>query len=344
MSSKNATIQNFFDNQTHHGNWIIIFGLSLYSVLIIFDIYLVISLVHYGIKTGKWNRHGQNRSSEMFNTGPIYSTLIFCSVFSFIYHILVVVYTTIGYHEDESTICEVLSDVRRFFYGLTIHSVSIFLWLRQRVFYTTYLPNAMFSKPVKFFSFVIIFLVFIGLIISQTFLFLPQDHTSSNQGCIYVPDDNDFSIGIYVGIGNIVLSQISMLFLFINALLKTKALNANDTWEVFFICCRSQSIEGNSERQQSNSATNSTDKIVRLIIKKTFFFAALSLLCDLGTVGFSLLVAKENQREDVTTILASIDVSANVMFLILSFISWKKMITSPFQSVSDSNKKSGTNS
>ena len=330
MPLKKATIQSSVYNQTYHGNWIITFGLSLYSVLIIIDIYLVISLVHYGIKKEKWNRYRQNRSSEMLNTGPIYSTLIFCSVFSFIYHVLVVVYSTIGYHEDESSICEVLSDIRRCLYALTITGVSIFLWLRQRVFYTTYLPNAMFSKPVKFFSFVIIFLVFIGLIFALIFLFLPQDHTSSNQGCIYVPDDNDFSIGIYVGIGNMVLSQISLLFLFINALLKTKVSNSNDTSKVPFLCCGSYSTENNLERQQSNSATN-TDKIVRLIIKKTFVFAALSLLCDVGALGFSLLVAKENQREDVTTILASIDVSANIMFLILSFVSWKKMITSPFQ-------------
>ena len=222
MASKNTTIQSSYYNETHYGNWIITFGLSLYSVLIIIDIYLVISLVHYGIKTGKWNRHRQNRSSEMFNTAPIYSALIFCSVFSFIYHVLVVVCSTIGYNEDENEICEVLSDVRECFYALSITGVSIFLWLRQRIFYTTYLPNIMFGKPVKFFSFIIIFLVFIGLIISQTFVFLPHDHTSSAQGCIFLPDDNNFSIGVYVEIGSIILSQISLLFLFINALLKTK--------------------------------------------------------------------------------------------------------------------------
>ena len=104
------------------------------------------------------------------------------------------------------------------------------------------------------------------------------------------------------------------------------------------MCCGSHSVESNSERQQSNSATNSADKIVRLIIKKTFVFAALSLLCDLGTVGFSFFLAKKTHRQDVRTILASIDVSANVMFLILSFMSWKKMITSPFQSVFHSNQ------
>ena len=275
-----ATQISPFNNQTHHGNWIVTFGFSLYSVLIIIDIYLVISLACYGIKTGKWNRDGQNRSFEMFNTGPIYSTLLFCSVFSFFYHVLVVVYSAIGYNEDESSICNVLSDVRRFFYALSLGGVSIFLWLRQRVFYTTYLPNAMFGKTIKFFSFVIIFLVFIGLIFALILVFLPHDHTSSHQGCIYIPDDNEFSIGIYVGIGSIVLSQISLLFLFINALLKTKMSNSNNPWEVFCMCCGSHSKKDNSERQQSVSTNKSTDRIVRSIIKKSFVFAVLfSRMC-----------------------------------------------------------------
>ena len=97
-----------------------------YIILIIIDIYLVMSLVHYGFKTGKWNGYPQSRSSEIFNTCSIYSTLIFYSIFFFIYHILVVVYSTIDYNEDKSAIYKVLNNLRRCFYAVTIAGVSIF--------------------------------------------------------------------------------------------------------------------------------------------------------------------------------------------------------------------------
>ena len=35
MAPKNITIQSPFYNQTHHGNWIVTFGLSLYSIFVV---------------------------------------------------------------------------------------------------------------------------------------------------------------------------------------------------------------------------------------------------------------------------------------------------------------------
>ena len=329
----NVTNKNFQPTEiiSHkHNNWIVPFGLSLYSVLITIDIYLIIALINYGIRTGKWFRQTQKQIFEVLNTGSIYSSLVICAVLALIYHVLVVVYSTVGYNENESMICEVINDVRRGVYVLILSGVSMFLWLRQRVFYTTYLPNAMFGKAVKCFSFMIIFLVLTGLIIASTLTHIPRNHTSSPNGCVYVSDGNSFSIGIFIGMASVALSQISLLYLFLNALLKTKRSDLCGNYRGFPFCC--QNIE--LENAQTSKKINKTTEIVQIIIKKTFIFAVLSLICDFVTLSLALVLSKENQREDVTTIIGSIDISANVMFLILSFISWKEMITSPFKSFS----------
>ena len=329
----NLTKENFQTterNSHKNNNWIVPFGLSLYSVLISIDIYLIVALINYGIRTGKWFRQTQKQNFEVLNTGSIYTSLVTCVVLALIYHVLVVVYSTIGYNENESMICEVINDVRRGVYILILSGVSMFLWLRQRVFYTTYLPNAMFGKTIKCFSFLIIFLVLTGLIIALTLSHIPRNHTSSPNGCVYVSDGNSFSIGLFIAMASVALSQISLLYLFLNALLKTKRSDLCGNYRGFSFCC--ENIE--PENIQKNKKNNKTTEIVQIIIKKTFIFAVLSLICDFVALSLALVLSKENQREDVTTIIGSIDISANVMFLILSFISWKEMITSPFKSFS----------
>ena len=319
-----------------HNNWILPFGQSIYCVLITFDIYLIVALINYGIRTGKWFRQTSKQSFEVLNTGSIYSSLVICAVLAFTYHVLVVVYSTIGYNEDDSTTCEIFNDVRRGVYVLIITNVSMFLWFRQRVFYTIYLPNATFGKAVKCFSFMIIFLVLTGLIIASTLVYIPRNHISSPNGCVYVSDGNSFSKGIFVGMASVALSQISLRCLFLNALLSTKRSGLCNHYRGFSLCCEfdSENTELKNYQKRTSISTKQFDKtteIVQLIIKKTFIFAVLSLFCDFVTLSLTLILSKENQREDVTTIIGSIDVSANVMFLILSFISWKEIITSPFK-------------
>ena len=334
MNLTKESFQTTEMNSHKNNNWIVPFELSLYSVLITIDIYLIVTLINYGIRTGKWFRQTQKQSFQVLNTGSIYSSLVICVVLALIYHVLVVVYSTVGFNENENMICEVINDVQRGVYVLILSGVSMFLWLRQRVFYTTYLPNAMFGKTVKCFSFITIFLVLTGLIIASTLSHIPRNHISSPNGCVYVSDGNSFSIGIYIAMASVALSQISLLYLFLNALLKTKRSDLYGNYQGFPFCCQNIKLEN----VQKSKKTNKTTKIVQIIIKKTFIFAVLSLICDLVTLSLALVLSKDNQREDVTTIIVSIDILANVMFLILSFISWKKMITSPFKSFSTQSK------
>ena len=334
MNLTKESFQKTEMNSHKNNNWIVPFELSLYSVLITIDIYLIVALMNYGIRTGKWFRQTQKQRFQVLNTGSIYSSLVICAVLALIYHVLVVVYSIIGYNENENMICEVINDVQRGVYVLILSGVSMFLWLRQRAFYTTYLPNAMFGKTVKCFSFITIFLVLTGLIIASTLSHIPRNHTSSPNGCVYVSDGNSFSIWIYIAMASVALSQISLLYLFLNALLKTKRSDLCGNYRGFPFCCQNIKFENVQKSKKPNKIT----KIVQIIIKKTFIFAVLSLICDFVTLSLALVLSKDNQREDVTTIIVSIDISANVMFLILSFISWKEIITSPFKSFSTQSK------
>ena len=70
-------------------------GLCVYIVLMIVDLWLIISLIHFGIKTRKWRRL-QSGNPDLLSSGKIYLSVVFCYISALVYHIVVAVYRNYG--------------------------------------------------------------------------------------------------------------------------------------------------------------------------------------------------------------------------------------------------------
>ena len=73
----------------------------------IVDSWLIISLIHYGIKTKKWRRL-QPGNPNSLSSGRIYLSVIIGSITAFFYHLFNVVYRNIGFHQNEAQLCKVV--------------------------------------------------------------------------------------------------------------------------------------------------------------------------------------------------------------------------------------------
>ena len=299
-------------------------ALGVYVVLIIVDVWIIISLIHFGIKNKKW-LHLQRGNPDLLNSGWIYLSVIFCSVLAFFYLLVTAFYRNLEYQESDDEFCDSMSDASKSLFGFCALSVFLFLWLRQRVLYTTILPTAHFTKTLKLFSFMIIFIGFIfgvtGIILSS----IPNDIVSSPIGCVYKKDGNLLELSsIFAGIA-LIFCQVSLLAVFIHAMLVLHGCSVGERWKITFLCNRKSSNEQPADRTRS---------MIYNAIRKTIIFAAFFLFSNLLTVFLKLLFSHEGEREDYISVLAALSVSMNSYFVILSFVKWKDMITSPCKSSS----------
>ena len=300
------------------------FALSVSVVSTAVDLWLVVSLIHFGIKTKKWRRL-QPKNLDSLNSGRIYLSVVVCSVIAFLYHLVDAVDESVLFYYDDEW-CDSIGDLFKTLYSLCLLSVIFFLWFRQRVFYTSFLPTARFTKCLKVFSFSIICISFFFLVISLTLWSIPNDKVATPIGCLYRKDGNLRLPSLVIAFTTIIFSQISLLAVFIHALLASQKSNVEKKWKLLLCCRPKPSIEDINATEPPNHRTQT---IIHNVIRKTTIFAALSLLCDVLVILVMFLLQLLVKRSEIISVLASISVSLNLYFVIFSFVAWKDMITSP---------------
>ena len=303
------------------------FALGIAAILMVVDFWLVVSLVHFGIKTKKW-RGLQPKNPNSLNSGRIYLSVVVCSVIAFLYHFVEAMDESVLSYNDDKW-CDLISDLFKTLYSLCLLSVIFFLWFRQRAFYTAFLPIARFTKCLKVFSFSIIFISFFFVVTSLTLWNIPNDKVASPIGCVYKKDGNFRLPSLVIAFTTIIFSQVSLLAVFIHALLASRKSNVDKKWKLLFCCKPKPSIKQTNTTEPPN---HQTQTIVHNVIKKTTIFAALSLLCDVLVIFSTFLLQLLMKRSEIISVLTSISVSLNLYFVILSFVAWKDMITSPCRS------------
>ena len=254
----------------------------------------------------------------------IYLSVIICSITAFFFHLFMALYRNIGFHQNKAKLCTVINNIVFITYGFSFFSVILFLWFRQRALYTAFLPMTRFTKPLKFFSFIIIFVTFFLVVVGIILIILGTPVISTSMGCL-AQNENRLQLAIFVStVSSIIFSQVSLLMMFIYALLSSQGFYLKIKWKSLFSC----------KRQSSNEEpANRTRIMVNKIIKKATVFSALSLLSDLLVVSLTIFYgSREGNRNEIKSVLASFAVSINLYFVILSFIAWKDMITSPCKS------------
>ena len=360
LNSTNSAGDEMKHNHVAQLDWIIPVAVNV--VLTISTFWLLIALIDYGRKTGKW-RNIQATNSDKLNAGLVYTSVIICASACMVRYCISLLYMNIGFGEDSSFQCDSIADAAVFFYALVLFTVYFFLWLRQRVFYSTYIVKSAFSKIFSFFSSASIGFIFAAGVGAAILNILPINHRSSAYGCIYTPDESQ-RIGYWISVAvAIFIGQAVLLGLFIYPLQRIfnlchpacSATNGGRIRKEENVSFKQTSQKQPSRQRrkiQSNIITITTsssnesihrDSVIKLspafrrtttnlvsrILRRTFVFAVLSLSTDIFLLVFSNYIVQTHGHRRVPSMIYDINSFLNLILVILSFVQYKEMMTSP---------------
>ena len=341
QNSTAATINftsNDYNEQTVGIGWIIF--TFIYIIFILAGLWTLVSLIVFGVKAKKWS-HNQINEPEKLNAGIIYTFTIACTLTCICTYVSAIVSLNVGYDEQQDEVCDTVADIYAIFYLMVLLSVNSFLWFRQRVFFTNQMLNIEFTKPIKVFSHSSIFVIYIGGMTSLILASIPNDMIASIDGCVYEPDETFRAPSFILGTAVMMFGQVSLLSLFVYVLIKNSNISLNDFCKCLKHKDKAKRFGGKtsssfnaSPSMLSSTVSNSTkcklksSEIVKTIIKKTFLFAVSGFTADLIYFVASFYFSKTAQQRKFVELAGTVDVSLNLIFVLLSFAQWKQMIFS----------------
>ena len=319
-------------------------------------LWILISLIHHGIKTGKWIKKCA-KPSEKLNSGHVYTSVVMGAVFCLLHSLCILIYYCIGYQENENVACDVLLTIVFGFYAGQIFSTMTFLWLRQRIFYSNPMLKLYYSKTIKAISIVSIVIIYSGGLCGFILLRVVTSFSSSDDGCIarfkYQPSVLYFVV-IFVTNSS---GYFTLLVLFIYALRKATSSSTpgNPSFNSKPPCSNQTSnstssenhlkppalgresdsrMSVNSQNIPYSSTTNQQrmskksahpDTFVTKVLRKTFILALAAVISDCSVV----IIFASTYYPRVYIAMYNINAFLNLTFVLLSFAKCKHMIFSP---------------
>ena len=342
-------------------NWIL--PITVIAIANVVEVWILMSLIHYGLKTKKWKTRKQNCGGKVSSRNQ-YTALVACAAFCLIFSTLSLINISVGFDLDENSMCDLLADAAVVFYSFIQAAVFIFLWLRQRSFYTNQMLNVTYSKPARVFSVIsIIMFLFAGTILTVLFVY-PNDHFSSLNGCVRKPNAVILSAWIFVVLV-LIFGQTTLLGLFFYALTKT----GNQEIPIFarlldnFCCSCKRSISEttqtpkNSNQSSAEPSTNpvsnctifSVSRTIALreaqhfsflknsksaqniqkVMRKTLWLAIISALLDFFTQIFQYYISYPNSDHMRFAVIATnSNALLSLLLLVFSYTVHSKMLSS----------------
>ena len=317
-------------------------AITITTVLLFSDLWILISLIHHGIQTGKWRKIMTNRE-EKLNGGLVYSSVVMTASFCALRLMLTLIHLNVGYNEGEDAICDLFAILVSVAYSCTIFSAMAFLWLRQRVFYTHRLLRVSYSRFTKTLSVSSIFLTFGSALFGFSVSRLHSKNFSSRFGCMAtLPPPRDIALYLMLILLLATLGQAALLGLFFYALKKLKPSKTKTNVNACQSSSPNQSIEnqmGNSNNVQTHENSSfacavvqtETNQIqskapVHLALRRTLILAVFTFLSDAFFPW--TFFAWSSVRGG--TVIFNINVFLNTIFVIFSFTNFKQMLFSPY--------------
>lgn len=327
-------------------DWII--PLTVNLALIAVTTLVLISLIHYGISTGKWK--GQSSSNaDKLTAGIVYTFLIICAVTCIIRYLINQIFINAGFNPNEDQLCEIAGDAAFVSYAMVLWAVSMFLWFRQKAFYTNSMLAFKASRFIRAFSYFSVVLVNATGFAYILFFTIPLSYEASKTGCVYkANDDLRVYYGIYAAL-LIFISHMVLLCLFIYPVLQVGKPSKSNKTKTF--CCweiplrtkpfaDESSVTSNTEPTSSDSnsqnciyrvrslAVKPSSDGIKLIIRKTLIFAIASILLDIFISMISYFVSPATGNRRYNSMMFDLVAFANLLFLVFSFSTYKIMLTS----------------
>ena len=346
-NSITSAMNSSFYDRTKEANWII--PVTVTVLMLTANFWIIISLSHHGVKTGKWMKK-RTKTVDKLSSGVIYSSVLVIAVFCFLRLLFSFVLMNIGFSENESVSCGAISDAVFVIYFFVVFSTAVFLWLRQRVFFTHPILKANYSKTVKFFSFASIVFIFVTGIIVLAVRRLGSLHLSSLEGCKFnvtaamqnqslnLEYGQPFYVLFVILSGS--LGQVMLLCLFIYGMkkagqtnTKAKSITISDLGSV------ENQLANNSNTAVFSPSHNkaSTDvilhhtkpnsnELIKHILRKTLIFALCSVLFDIIAAAVATVYVQTFYR--IVVAVYNVNAFFNLLFVILSFARSRQMLFS----------------
>ena len=336
------------EDRTSRLDWVIPTIVNL--VLTVITTFILASLIHYGLTSGKWR--GQPTSQvDKLNAGVLYLFLIVCAVMCIGRYISNQIYMNVGFDYNNDSLCEAAGDAAFITYALMMWSVFMFLWFRQKAFYTNSMLGFKMTKCIRALSYSSIFLISAFALPFVVLSTIGKSLETTPAGCAVKIPAYKSNLIVYLAIYCvflIVFLELLLFCLFIYPVLqigkasKPLALQNCSSSITFFatkLHAEKRDITPNSTdstsyaffHQVSSSVVRQSDDKIKLIIQKTLFFAVTSILLNviLSIIMHFILPARSNRR--YMSMIIDMAAFCNLLFLVLSFSTFKRMMTSFIQ-------------
>ena len=329
---------------TSRPDWII--PMTVTASLMVATLYVTISLVHYGTKTRKWSSF-QTNDVEKLNAGIIYSLVLVCSVSCLFRFAVNIVHMNIGFEKGEDQLCEAVLDTDFFAHSLVLYSEILFLWFRQRAFYRNAMMSFHTTKFVKVLSVLSIVIISTCALGYSLYACLPDNFKASNQGCVYQLEDGSNNYGVYASIV-LITAQLMLLYLFIHPL-RRKSTKCFDLTKVFpkrkdtsVSVSQSSNIPAISRNvgsdfgyfhkinHQHSFSVNPFSHEVKLIMRKTVIIAFITTIMDVAAQLLLVFTGNLKCSLRYSYMVFDITVFLHLLFLILTFVTYREILTSLF--------------
>ena len=311
----------------------------IFNVMLIFvTFWLLISLIHYGVKTKKW-RHTHGNPDEL-SSGLVYSSVIACAVSCMFRYLVSLAFINAGFNEDEKELCEALVNASSAAYAFVLTFVGLFMWLRQRAFYSNRVLNVNYNKVIKFFSVICIACIF-GYVLFAVFLhaFLNY-HIATTQGCKRQTDNDLVAHWVAASVG-VIFFTLSLLALLSYALTHTGLPTRSTKSSTYSISKKSvflykkQRFSNNGKKVRRCECLKSkpksfcATKTIKLILRRTIAVAIVLIASNVAVQIFSRYIENTEGNRRFASVIFDASAFLNLLFLIFSFASYKEMFTSP---------------
>ena len=333
-------------DRTLRVDWLV--PITVNIILIVMTTLILVSLVRYGVTSGKWRGQPVSQADRL-NAGVVYTFLIVCAVMCIARFLVNQLYMNVGFHSDEDALCEAAGDAAFTSYSMILWSVSMFLWFRQKAFYTNNMHAFKATKCIRAFSFCSIFLINAGGTAYLLFFTIPRSYKAGIVGCVYKAEGSlRLFYGIYVAL-LFVFSHLVLLCLFIYPVLQIG--RSSQTSLLKKACCFDASFLTRSHLEESGVCSNtepsgdeSSNSVfvargrslavrppshgIKRVIRKTLFFAVVSIFLDVIISMISHFLSPPSGNRRFINMMFDLAGFCNFLFLIFSFSTYKIMLTS----------------
>lgn len=238
--------------------------------MILFTVWLMASMIKYGILKNKWNTKRKG--------GKLYMACFAAPSFALLRYIIDNVRFYVTTIPNALNYCEVFSDVSDIIFAFAIYAVYYFLWLRQRAIYAHPIMSGVSKSRIATISWSLISFVTITSIVMTCAFVIPQIQTPKSYGCVELePECGSWgALKTYVLGGFTGIWQMTLLAMFIYPMQRNRQRAAKNPTSIHRASTRNGKSKGNN---------------IMIVIRRSLIFAMVAVCSDSASalLGMNLI-------------------------------------------------------